>query len=185
MSSVLQLCRRLESRPESPQDVSFFVRSYRDESDIEPWLELRHQAFARQRIGVRQWNRDDFLAEFVNRWWWQPQRMWLAESNGLQQSGNLSETLPASNKPQLIGAVTLSMRGEQHSDHIKPAVHWLIVHPRWRRRGIGKLLMAHLETAAWDAGFQEVWLETHTAWDAAVKFYRQLGYTEQRKENPS
>jgi putative acetyltransferase len=51
-----------------------------------------------------------------------------------------------------------------------------MVHPRWRRQGLGRHLMAHLETTAWDAGFREIWLETHTAWEAAVKLYQSLGY---------
>jgi ribosomal protein S18 acetylase RimI-like enzyme len=62
-------------------------------------------------------------------------------------------------------------------------VHWLIVRSNWRRHGVGRLLMAHLETAAWDAGYREVWLETHVAWEAAVKFYRSLGYAQAGKLN--
>ena len=66
------------------------------------------------------------------------------------------------------------MRGEPGS--AKPVVHWLMVHPRWRRRGIAKCLMAHLELAAWNAGHRAIYLETHTAWQAAAEFYSAMGY---------
>jgi GNAT superfamily N-acetyltransferase len=106
------------------------------------------------------------MEEFLHRWWWKPQWMWLAEA----------ETDPAGDQAQkpLVGSVTLAMRGEP--DRAWPVVHWLMVHPRWRRRGIGRLLMAHLEAAAWEAGYCEVRLETHAGWEAAARFYETLGY---------
>ncbi|HEY2827262.1 MAG TPA: GNAT family N-acetyltransferase [Pirellulales bacterium] len=171
MASVLQLCRRLEARPVIHSIADIVVHSYQSDADIPAWLELRHQAFARQRIGVRQWSESDFHAEFTSRWWWQPQRMWLAESLSSDQPIKLAA------QHQLVATVTLAKRGEpSDAEHARPVVHWLVVHPRWRRRGIGRLLMAHLEAAAWDAGHRELWLETHTAWEAAVKFYQSLGY---------
>ena len=36
--------------------------------------------------------------------------------------------------------------------------------------------MAHLETACWDLGYRQIWLETHEAWAAASAFYETLGY---------
>jgi GNAT superfamily N-acetyltransferase len=178
MANVLQLRRRLDQRSEIDSVAGIEVRHYLGEQDIPTWLELRHQAFARQRIGVRQWARDDFLAEFVSRWWWQPHCMWLAENI------DDAQTAPHAGVPrQLVGTVTLAMRGEAHqSAQAHPAVHWLMVRPAWRRRGIGRLLMAHLEAAAWDAGRREIWLETHAAWEAAVKFYQSMGYRESQKE---
>jgi GNAT superfamily N-acetyltransferase len=181
MASILQLRRQIESRPEISSIPGVEIRHYQGEADIPAWLQLRHQAFARQRMGVRQWSSNDFHAEFTGRWWWQPEHMWLAES-----VNSWSESLPlaagqgsgASSQRQLIGTVTLAMRGEpDQSEPVRPVVHWLIVHPRWRRRGIGRLLMAQLESAAWEAGHRDLWLETHTAWEAAVKFYQSLGYS--------
>ena len=67
------------------------------------------------------------------------------------------------------------MRGNPPS--ARPAVHWLVVLPAARRQGVGRLLMSHLERAAWDAGHREVLLETHAQWQAAVQFYEALGYT--------
>jgi GNAT superfamily N-acetyltransferase len=180
MATVLQLHRRLENRPEIRAISNITVRRYQGEADIPVWLQLRHTAFARERFGVRQWSGDDFLAEFASRWWWQPGRMWLAESIEPAALGSGQGEGAVGQRalhPQLIGTVTLAMRGEPtEPEPARPVVHWLMVQPRWRRHGIGRLLMAHLEGAAWDAGYREIWLETHAAWDAAVKFYQSQGY---------
>jgi GNAT superfamily N-acetyltransferase len=166
MAPVLQLCKSLAARPESLSISGVAVRTFATDDDIAAFLDLRHRAFARQRVGVRQWTSDDFLQEFVNHWWWQPARMWFAE----QESD-----IAAGGPKQLVGSATLAMRGEP--DSARPVVHWLMVLPTARRRGIGRLLMAHVERAAWDAGYREVYLETHAQWLAAVQFYESLGYT--------
>jgi len=89
--------------------------------------------------------------------------MWFAEPIGL-----------LGKERQPVGTVTLAMRGER--EQAKPVVHWLAVLPRWRRRGIAQLLMNTLEAACWDAGYRQIWLETHTAWSAAAQFYAKYGY---------
>jgi GNAT superfamily N-acetyltransferase len=71
--------------------------------------------------------------------------------------------------------VTLALRGA--GPQAQPVVHWLAVHPAWRRRGVGRLLMAALEACAWDAGGRTLALETHEDWRAAIEFYGALGYT--------
>ena len=83
--------------------------------------------------------------------------MWFAESRG-----------------EAIGTVTLAERGSGAA--AKPVVHWLAVLPRWRRRGVGRLLMSVLHRTVWDAGQREILLETHADWTAAAKFYESLGY---------
>lgn len=65
-----------------------------------------------------------------------------------------------------------------------PVVHWLLVDPNYRRRGIGRLLMNCLERAAWDAGHRELQLETHAGWSAAVAFYQSIGYAPARDPSP-
>ncbi len=180
MPSVLHLCRRLVSPPDLPSIADIQVRHFAGDADIAPWLELRHQAFARQRIGVRQWSHSDFLDEFVHRWWWRPDHMWLADDLQLsplgrgqvEDSPRRGEGVPAHRR--LVGAVTLAMRG--NPDDARPVIHWLMVLPSRRRRGIGRLLIAHLERAVWDAGHRTIWLETHAHWEAAAKFYDSLGY---------
>ena len=47
-----------------------------------------------------------------------------------------------------------------------------------------RLLMSHLERAAWDAGWREVQLETHAGWSAAVAFYQSIGYAPVRDRSP-
>ncbi len=171
MPSVLQLCRCLSAPPECPPLPRIQVRHFAGDADIGPWLDVRHQAFARQRIGVRQWSHHDFLDEFVRRWWWRPDHMWMAEAPATQSA--------LSAQPKLVGSVTLAMRGRP--DDARPVVHWLMVLPPYRRRGIGRLLMAHLERAAWNTGQRKIYLETHAAWTAATKFYEALGYAPEQE----
>lgn len=172
MGTVLQLSRTLTVRPEIAPIDGLIVRNYRGPEDIEPWLELRHRAFAQQRFGVRQWNAADFEAEFLTKPWWRPERLWLAEAAG-QRDPALSTSDVA---PRLVGSVAWAMRGD--GPLAQPAVHWLAVLPRWRRRGVGRLLMSRLEAACWDAGHRTICLETHIGWSAAVRFYERLGYRE-------
>ena len=63
-------------------------------------------------------------------------------------------------------------RGKAPDD--KPVVHWLGVLPSFRRTGIGRLLLAALEAAVWDAGGRQVWLETHGGWAEAARLYTRL-----------
>ena len=166
MASVLQLSKRLTacSQPSLLKGVT--IIQFAGHGDIEAWLNLRDSTFARERTGVRKWSEGDFVEEFLHRWWWRPQWMWLAEA----EAGPTGESAGK----QFLGSVTLAMRGEP--DRARPVVHWLMVDPRWRRHGIGRLLMAHLEAAAWEAGYREVRLETHASWEAAARFYETLGY---------
>jgi GNAT superfamily N-acetyltransferase len=99
--------------------------------------------------------------------WWRPEWTWLAIP--------LEKAIP-------IGAVTLALREGAHSTI--PVVHWLLVDPAWRRRRIGRLLISHLELAAWNNGWREVELETHANWTAAVAFYQSIGYAPVRDRSP-
>jgi GNAT superfamily N-acetyltransferase len=162
MSNVLQLRRKLLVRPVVPQVPGVTLRSYQAAEDIEAWLRIRHRTFAKESLGVREWTAADFQREFLTKPWWQPERMWLAEAGDLLHA------------QQPVGAVTWADRGAQGA--IVPAVHWLMVLPGWRRRGIAALLMAAMEQACWDAGHRELFLETHASWTAAAKFYQQHGW---------
>ncbi len=83
------------------------------------------------------------------------------------------------NPSQCVGAVARALRGS--GPDARPVVHWLCVLPRWRGRGIGRLLLSQLHQACWDAGHRQIWLETHVGWEAAVRLYRELGYREIRR----
>lgn len=149
--------RLLAGPPPLVHPAGVGVRTYRGRADIATWLDLRHRAFARSRLGVRQWAEGDFEQEFLTKSWWLPEHLWFAESGS-----------------QAVGTVTLAMRGD--GEAARPVVHWLAVLPAWRRRGIGRHLMSVLESRAWQLGYREVWLETHAAWDGAVRLYQAMGY---------
>ncbi len=163
MSTILQLRHALIVRPVPTAVAGIALRTFRGQQDVDPWLELRHRAFAREAVSVRRWSAADFESEFLLKRWWQPDRLWFAETvAGLVRS------------PQIVGTVALAMRDAGESP--KPVVHWLAVLPNWRRRGVGRLLLSALEAACWDDGFREVYLETHARWTAAGRFYKALGY---------
>ena len=162
MATVLQLSKVLTSPPVSPTIPGVQLRHFAGPDDIAPWLRLRESAFARQRVGVRQWTAEDFRAELLDKPWWSNERMWLAESPSL------------TGEPALIGSVTWADRA--NPSEVRPAIHWLAVLPAWRRQGVGHLLMSALEASCWEAGYRQIWLETHAAWSAAGEFYQRLGY---------
>ncbi len=63
--NVMQLVKQLHKRPSVVlASQGTMIRQFMGETDIVPWLELRHRAFARQRIGVRQWTEADFAQSF-------------------------------------------------------------------------------------------------------------------------
>ena len=162
MPIVQQLTKKLSARPEPPLVTDVRLRHYAGERDIEIWLELRRRAFARQKVGIGDWDAADFEREFLRKPWWRPECMWFAETQELLPSG------------EVVGTVTLARRGIPSDD--KPVVHWLAVVPRYRNRGVGQLLMASLEAAVWEEGGRQIWLETHEAWAEAARLYASLGY---------
>jgi GNAT superfamily N-acetyltransferase len=128
--------------------------------DVAAWLMLRGRAVAWLAPAVRAWTAEDFAVEMSGKPWWRADWTWLV--------------VPVEAPQQVVGSVTLAVReGEVGKVAV---VHWLLVDPRWRRRGIGQLLMSHLERAAWDAGWREIQLETHAGWTEAVAFYQSMGF---------
>jgi mycothiol synthase len=162
MTTVKNLCLLLEHRPEVALPPGIVLRHFADRPDIAAWLAVRARAFAREKLGVGQWNAADFEREFLSKPWWSPGRMWLAQ---VTDAAGLS---------QVVGTVTWADRGRPPD--VKAAVHWLAVLPGYRRRGIGRLLLETLHQACWDAGHREIFLETHVAWAGAGRLYTSLGY---------
>lgn len=161
MAIVMQLTRVLSRRPVVPAVDGVRLRNYQGPADAETWLDLRRRAFARQQVGVGDWDEADFRREFLDKTWWRPEAMWFAEADA--HAGTST-----------VGMITLAERGDGLG--ARPVVHWLAVLGSHRRRGIGHLLVATVEAAAWDAGFRQVWLETHSAWKEAARLYEALGY---------
>jgi GNAT superfamily N-acetyltransferase len=133
------------------------LRIYAGPQDIDRWLAIRREAFAGEPIGVGDWSEADFRREFLAKPWWRPEAMWFADASN-----------------ESVGTITLARRGVGAGS--KPVMHWLAVVPQWRRRGIGRLLIATLEAAAWDTGEREIHLETHAAWASALSLYKSVGY---------
>ena len=167
MSSVLHFCRQLFRPPDVGDVPGFSVRNITIPDDVAVWLTLRDRAKADQKPRIRTWSESDFFSEMQSKSWWRPERMWLAINE---------ETASP------IGAVTLALR--EGAVATVPVVHWLLVDPAWRRRGVGRLLMSHLELAAWNDGWREIELETHAGWAAAVAFYQSMGYSPVRDRSP-
>jgi len=136
------------------------IRAIRVPDDIEAWLALRERAIAGLVPQPRPWLHQDYATEMFDKPWFHADRNWLAIRSD-------SSSLP-------IGAVTLAMRAG--ANETVPVVHWLLVDPAHRRRGIARLLMAHLERAAWEVGLHVIELETHRAWTDAKAFYQSIGY---------
>jgi GNAT superfamily N-acetyltransferase len=167
MPAVLHFRRQLFRPPDVADVPGICVRSFSAPDDVAAWLALRNSAMADQVPRVRPWSESDFFSEMQSKPWWRPERTWLAIP--------LETSAP-------IGAVTLALR--EGADSTIPVVHWLLVDPAWRRRGIGRLLVSHLELAAWDDGWREVELETHANWTPAVAFYQSIGYAPVRDRSP-
>jgi GNAT superfamily N-acetyltransferase len=167
MSTVLHFRRQLVSPPVALKVPVVDVRNITIPDDVPAWLALRDRAMAGQKPPARPWSERDFQSEMVSKPWWSANRTWLAMSAPDQR---------------LMGSVTLAMR--QGATRTVPVVHWLLVEPALRRRGVGRLLMAQLERSAWDAGWRQIELETHAGWDAAMAFYHSIGYAPVRERSP-
>jgi len=175
MGTILQLSKSLLPPVENARIPGVEVRHYREPADIRLWIELRNRAFARETLGVRQWDEADFRREILNKPWWAPDRLWFAvESPAALDviAGVGDANTPADGR--VVGAVVLADRGPP--ERAQAAIHWLIVLPTWRRRGVGRLLISALEARAWELGHRHVVLETHAAWRSAAQFYERLGY---------
>ncbi|HVT27754.1 MAG TPA: GNAT family N-acetyltransferase [Lacipirellulaceae bacterium] len=166
MLSVLHLRKEMRRSPVVRQLPGVSVRNMAVPDEIAPWLALRDRAMADQTPRARIWTVDDFRAEMLDKPWWHTDRTWLAIAAG----------------QRLAGAVTLAFR--EGAATAIPVVHWLVVDPAYRRRGIGRLLMFHLERAAWDTGWRSIEVETHAGWTAAVAFYHSIGYIDARERSP-
>jgi GNAT superfamily N-acetyltransferase len=167
MSLVLHFRKQLTSPPVAADAPGICVRQLIVPQDVPAWIALRDWAMARERPAVRPWTIADFHSELIGKPWWNAEHSWVATD------GDASP---------LLGAVTLAIRAGQTGS--VPVVHWLVVDPACRRRGVARLLMSRVEQAAWNDGWREVQLETHTGWSAAVAFYHSMGYAPVRDRSP-
>ena len=150
----------LNTKPESVDGVN--VRTFTGEADIAVWLRMREESFADESPMVGRWDRADFARELLDKPWWRPELTWFALAD-----------VAAGVKVE-VGTITLAVR--QTPSKVVAAVHWLMVLPAYRHRGIAQLLLQTLELEATRQGFTEIHLETHRRWQSAVKFYEAAGY---------
>ncbi|HSH82966.1 MAG TPA: GNAT family N-acetyltransferase [Herpetosiphonaceae bacterium] len=73
----------------------------------------------------------------------------------------------------LVGTGALIAVDEQTGRLVRMSVH-----RRWRRRGLGRALVAHLIAAARERGYRRVVVETNKDWWDAIVLYRQCGFHE-------
>ena len=140
--TILQLVRRLEAPPIVSPPAGWRLRHYHSIEDIDRWLALRAAAFADSPFPVRAWTPADFAREISGKPWWRPEALWFVELvDG-------PELVP-------IGTAILARRGP--ADSPTPVIHWLAVLPAYRRRGVGRLLVAQLEWLAWQSGARLPW----------------------------
>jgi GNAT superfamily N-acetyltransferase len=172
MNLVLQMKKTLHGASFPEPAKGFSLRTFADPVDLPAWLALRQAAFSKEKLGVRAWEEPDFQQEFTSKAWWNPKYCWIVEDLSLVQR-QLSGVNLAENG-RFLGSVTLAMRS--HETSVRPVVHWMMVHPRYRSAGIGRWLLATLESQAWELGFREIFLETHSSWESAVRFYIAAGY---------
>ncbi|HEX2476984.1 MAG TPA: GNAT family N-acetyltransferase [Lacipirellulaceae bacterium] len=170
METILHLRKELIDPPveRARAGAGVSIRAFIVPDDVEGWLTLRSRATAGLSPQVREWSRNDFAAQMLAKPWWRNEWTWLAMG---PQPGESP-----------IGAVTLGLRMGAKST--VPIVHWLLVDSTWRRRGVGRMLMSRLESAAWVAGYRQVELETHANWKDAVAFYQSMGYAPVRERSP-
>lgn len=124
------------------------------------WLRLREACFPVQR--GRPWSERDFRREFLDQPWWEPSRMWFS----VVQDG--------AGEHRVAGTLTLALRSP---DSARGAhLHWLLVDPQFRRRGLARALVERAADTAAAAGYTHLTAETLTSWTEAVACYDRLGF---------
>jgi acetyltransferase len=83
--------------------------------------------------------------------------------------------LVASEVDEIMGAVQLELATRQNALH-RAEVQKLFVHRRFRNRGVGRLLMSEVESAAREAGRTLLALDTQRG-SPAEQLYAKYGYT--------
>lgn len=63
------------------------------------------------------------------------------------------------------------------TDSRRGFLHHVAVHPRWRRRGIARSLLAEVEQRLWATGVLTIHLRVESSNATAIEFYHRLGYT--------
>lgn len=167
---ILHLTREIRDAPQVVFCERFAIRCLALPDDGAAWLALREVAFRGTQPRPGPWSAEDARRELAPAESSGFTRTWVLEPSGMEE---MAERTHRCGK-NLAGSVTLKIRGSGQQRSAR--VHWLLVHPRFQRRGLATRLMATLENACVQAGIRQISLETHRNWTAAVAFYRRLGY---------
>jgi GNAT superfamily N-acetyltransferase len=66
--------------------------------------------------------------------------------------------------------------GVQHVDEVTAEIKRMWIHPDWRGLGLGRRLLAHLESVARDLGRRRVVLDPNEVLREAIAMYERAGY---------
>src|SRR5262245_31118114 len=132
MSPVLHFRKHLSGPLDAAEVSGICLRNFGEAGDVAAWVALRDRAMAGESPRVRTWSEAVFVSEMQSKSWWRNDRTWVAIAGDLRSP----------DAEQIVGSVTLALR--QGASATVPVVHWLLVDPGWRRRGVGRLLMSHL-----------------------------------------
>ena len=169
---VLHGYKTLTHRPTVERVGGISLRHFESQRHADEWLDIHAAVFA-QGTSHRPWTRQDFARELLDKTRWDPRRMWLAVTN-LQRQPDCDTSVVPDSASAIVGTVTCGQRTRAGGE--LPVIHWLMVRPAWRGRGIGRLLVSALEQDCFDAGETVVGLETLSDLTAAVALYQALGY---------
>ena len=67
-------------------------------------------------------------------------------------------------------------RGEYNEDNTA-SIWRLMVDEKYRRHGLARKLVNHMEEFAKEEGYEQIYLHTHRYLEAALSFWKSLGYT--------
>ncbi|MGD1852288.1 MAG: GNAT family N-acetyltransferase [Cyanophyceae cyanobacterium] len=84
--------------------------------------------------------------------------------------------LPSASVPLPIAGLWWGWAVDQASGQRLPHVFWMYVLPDYRRRGIGRSLLKHLEMEAQSMGATEISLQVYGHNAGAIALYQSLGY---------
>jgi ribosomal protein S18 acetylase RimI-like enzyme len=101
------------------------------------------------------------------------ERYWLETLKEVAQGSHI--LLVSTEAEEIVGSVQLALANKQNGLH-RAEVQKLLVHTRFRNRGIARSLMAEVEKAARDAGRTLLVLDTEKD-SVAEKLYPNCGYT--------
>jgi len=81
-----------------------------------------------------------------------------------------------------LGLVALVEAGSTPT--LRFSIAWLLVHPRARRRGVGRALVARAVAHAQSRAATVVFAETRSSWPAATAFWRAVGFEQITQTGP-